>query len=135
MDRPIAVCIGMSWWKRRRMADFLTTEAARPAVAGAVEAAVARGGAISVWAAREPSELAAAAAARHVACDARRRRVYPGPSSPRRARRLCALSAHSLDGVGITEVDPWPTFRPPRNVPFRTFAVTNPNVSYQSFAR
>ena len=52
------------------MADFLTTEAARPVfrrtVAGAVEAAVARGGAIAVWATREPSGLAAAAAARHV---------------------------------------------------------------------
>jgi capsular polysaccharide export protein len=70
MSRPIAVCIGMSWWKRRRIADFLATADGRPVfrrtVAGAVQAAAVRGGAIAVWATREPRRLAAAAAARRV---------------------------------------------------------------------
>ena len=67
MSRPVAVCIGMSWWKRRRIADFLASQNGRPlfrrTVAGAVKAAVAHGGAIAVWATREPRDLAKAAAA------------------------------------------------------------------------
>jgi capsular polysaccharide export protein len=70
MSREIAVCLGMSWWKRQQIADFLATTNKRPVfrrtVAGAVEAATARDGAIAVWATREPCGLAAAAASRHV---------------------------------------------------------------------
>jgi capsular polysaccharide export protein len=70
MNREVAVCLGMSWWKRRRIADFLATANGRPvfrrSVAGAVEAAVARGGAIAVWATREPTDLTRAAAAARV---------------------------------------------------------------------
>ncbi len=70
MDRTIAVCIGMSWWKRRRIADLLAVPPRKPVfrrtVKGALRAAVARGGAVAVWAAREPPGLAAAAAARRI---------------------------------------------------------------------
>jgi capsular polysaccharide export protein len=69
-NRAIAACIGMSWWKCRRIADFLRGQARPPLfcrdVAAAVTAAAERGGAIGVWATREPPELAAAAAARGV---------------------------------------------------------------------
>jgi capsular polysaccharide export protein len=67
MNRPIAVCIGMSWWKRRRIAEFLAANNDRPVfrrtVRGAVAAAEVRGGAIAVWATREPRHLGATAAA------------------------------------------------------------------------
>jgi len=70
MNREVAVCLGISWWKRRRIADFLATANGRPvfrrSVAGAIEAAVARGGAIAVWATREPPGLTKAAAIRRV---------------------------------------------------------------------
>jgi len=70
MNPQIAVCIGMSWWKRRRIADFLATPSGRPAfrrtVVGALDAAATRGGAIAVWATREPLGLAAAAALRGI---------------------------------------------------------------------
>jgi capsular polysaccharide export protein len=70
MNRPVAVCIGMSWWKRRRIADFLASQNGRPVfrrtVAGAVKAARAGGGAIAVWATREPRGLAKAAAAHEI---------------------------------------------------------------------
>ncbi len=63
----IAVCLGMSFWKRRRMQDFLSaggrTPLFRSTAKAAVDAAVKRGGAIAVWAAREPAELASLAAA------------------------------------------------------------------------
>jgi capsular polysaccharide export protein len=67
MNRQIVVCVGISWWKRRRMRDFLAAGGHRPnfsrSTPGAVAAALACGGAIGVWATREPPELAAAAAA------------------------------------------------------------------------
>ena len=60
----------MSWWKRGRIADFLATPSATPVfrrtVTGAIAAAEARGGAIAVWATREPRGLAAAAASRGI---------------------------------------------------------------------
>jgi capsular polysaccharide export protein len=66
MNRSIAVCLGMAWWKRRRIADFLATTDGPPVfrrtVSGAFRAAKARGGAIAVWATREPPGLAEAAA-------------------------------------------------------------------------
>jgi capsular polysaccharide export protein len=70
MNRRIAVCIGMSWWKRRRIGDFLAGAEQRPVfrrtVGGALKAAAARDGAIAVWATREPPGLAAAAALRRI---------------------------------------------------------------------
>ncbi|HZK91349.1 MAG TPA: hypothetical protein VFC56_14485 [Stellaceae bacterium] len=66
MNREIAVCLGMSWWKRRRIAEFLASATGRPVfrrtISGAIIAAKARGGAIAVWATREPRGLAEAAA-------------------------------------------------------------------------
>jgi capsular polysaccharide export protein len=66
----IAVCVGMSWWKRRRVSDFLAGGSGRPVfrrtVAGAVKAAISRGGAIGVWATRVPAGLAEVAAAHGV---------------------------------------------------------------------
>ncbi len=63
----IAVCLGMSFWKRRRMRDILTAGGRAPlfrrTAKAAVHAALKRGGAIAVWAAREPAELAALAKA------------------------------------------------------------------------
>ncbi len=70
MTRRIAVCIGMSWWKRRRIADFLAAAQTRPVfrrtIDGALKAAAARDGAIAVWATREPPGLATAAASRRI---------------------------------------------------------------------
>ena len=46
MNRRIAVCVGMSFWKRRRIADFLRSSAGAPVfrrtIAGALEAARAQ---------------------------------------------------------------------------------------------
>jgi capsular polysaccharide export protein len=70
MGRQIAVCVGMSWWKRRRIGDFFATANGRPVfrntVDGAIKAATARGGAIAVWASREPPGLARTAAALNI---------------------------------------------------------------------
>ncbi len=70
-NRRIAVCVGMSFWKRRRVADFLLSAAGPPVfrrtARGAVAAARARpGGAIAVWASRAPEGLAKAASERGV---------------------------------------------------------------------
>jgi len=66
-NRRIAVCVGMSFWKKRRMRDVLRSTDKAPqflkTTTAAVEAAKRSGGAIAVWAAREPADLAAAAAA------------------------------------------------------------------------
>jgi capsular polysaccharide export protein len=65
-NRRISVCVGMSFWKRRRVGDFLTSVDGRPrfrrTAAGAIAAARARPGAIAVWASRMPAGLAEAAA-------------------------------------------------------------------------
>jgi capsular polysaccharide export protein len=70
-NRRVAVCVGMSFWKRRRVADFLRSSSGAPVfrrtVAGALEAARAhRGnrenGAIASWASRLPDGLVEAAA-------------------------------------------------------------------------
>jgi capsular polysaccharide export protein len=71
-NRTIAVCVGMSFWKRRRVAAFVrstrgippfrrTVDDALTATAAATEAAP---GAIAGWASRLPDGLAAAAARR-----------------------------------------------------------------------
>jgi len=64
-NRRIAVCVGMSFWKRRRVADFLRSTAGTPAfrrtAAGAVAtarlASAAEPRAIAVWASRMPPGL------------------------------------------------------------------------------
>lgn len=69
-NRRIAVCVGMSFWKRRRIADFVRSSAGDPVfrrtTAGAVAAALrdrkAPARAIAGWASRLPDGLAAAAA-------------------------------------------------------------------------
>lgn len=65
-NRSIAVCMGMSFWKRRRMGEVLRSNDGSPqfckTTAAAIEIARRRGGAIAVWAAREPADLASAAA-------------------------------------------------------------------------
>jgi len=64
-NRGIAVCMGMSFWKRQRMADVLRSSDGVPEFHKTSKAAIAaarrRGGAIAVWAAREPADLAPAA--------------------------------------------------------------------------
>jgi capsular polysaccharide export protein len=66
-NRAIAVCLGMSFWKRRRVADFLASSDGSPRFlrrpAPAVRLAQRRGGMAAVWASREPAGLRAAAAA------------------------------------------------------------------------
>jgi capsular polysaccharide export protein len=66
VNRRIAVCMGMSFWKQRRMGEVLRSSDGAPefhkTAISAIEAAKRRGGAIAVWAAREPADLASAAA-------------------------------------------------------------------------
>jgi capsular polysaccharide export protein len=65
-NRAIAACLGMSFWKRRRMGDVLRSSDGTPQFCkttnAAIKAARQRGGAIAVWAAREPADLVSAAA-------------------------------------------------------------------------
>lgn len=61
-NREIAVCVGMSFWKRRRIADFVRTASGAPpfrrTAAGALAAAERAGGAaIAGWASRLPAGL------------------------------------------------------------------------------
>jgi capsular polysaccharide export protein len=62
----IAVCLGMSFWKRRRIAEMLAAGGPAPlfakTAAEALSAAVRRKGAVAVWAAREPEDLRGLAA-------------------------------------------------------------------------
>ncbi len=64
-NRGIAACLGMSFWKQRRIADMLRSDQGTPefhkTAAAAIAAARRRGGSIAVWSAREPSDLASAA--------------------------------------------------------------------------
>jgi len=66
-NRRIAVCVGMSFWKRRRMASALASAAGPPAFARTARAAIAeaarRDGAIAVWSSRVPAGLEQAARA------------------------------------------------------------------------
>jgi capsular polysaccharide export protein len=65
-NRGIAACIGMSFWKRARIASFLRSAEGVPAfvrdAAKAVAIARERGGGVAVWASREPGALAEKAA-------------------------------------------------------------------------
>lgn len=65
-NRQIAVCLGMSFWKRRQVGDFLRSAAGPPAFRRTARAALAMararpGSAIAVWASRAPAGLAEAA--------------------------------------------------------------------------
>ena len=65
-NRGIAVCLGMSFWKRRQVADFLRSSAGPPAFRRTAKAALAKargksGGAVAVWTTRTPDGLAKAA--------------------------------------------------------------------------
>ncbi len=66
-SRPIAACLGMSFWKQRRIGEFLRCQDGEPVFcrtsAEAIGEARARGGAIGVWASQEPPDLAAKAQA------------------------------------------------------------------------
>lgn len=66
-NRGIAVCLGMSFWKRRAMAAALASSRGAPAFArgagSAVAEALTRRGAIAVWASRAPRGLEARARA------------------------------------------------------------------------
>ena len=69
-NRRIAVCVGMSFWKRRRIAELLRCSAGAPVfrrrAASAVATARERAGAIAVWASRMPPALPKAAARNRV---------------------------------------------------------------------
>ncbi len=66
-NRRVAVCLGIAFWKRRRMASALASAAGPPGFAqdarDAVAQALARGGAIAAWPSRAPPDLAPRAAA------------------------------------------------------------------------
>ncbi|MCK8784593.1 capsule biosynthesis protein [Roseomonas sp. NAR14] len=66
-NRRVAVCCGMTFWKRRRIAAAFATEAGPPPfrrdAAAALAEARRRGGAVAVWATRMPAGLEAGAAA------------------------------------------------------------------------
>lgn len=66
-NRQIAVCTGMAFWKRQRIAQFFYNRNGAPLFIDnarkAVEAARARQGGIAVWASREPASLASRAKA------------------------------------------------------------------------
>lgn len=66
-NRRIAVCVGMSWWKRRTVAAALASAAGPPAFTrgtrAAITQAVRRDGAIAIWASRAPLGLERAARA------------------------------------------------------------------------
>ncbi len=69
-NRRIAVCVGMSFWKRRRIADFVRSSAGVPvfrrtasgALAATLRQREAPGRAIAGWASRLPAGIAEAAA-------------------------------------------------------------------------
>ncbi len=72
-NRRIAVCVGMSFWKRRRIADFVRSAQGSPVLRNTAAAALAAAsgetapaGAIAGWASRLPDGLAEAAALRGI---------------------------------------------------------------------
>ena len=70
-NRAIAACVGMSFWKRRRVGGFVRSSSGTPpfrrSAAAALADAARTGGAIAGWASRLPAGLADAAARRGVA--------------------------------------------------------------------
>lgn len=93
-DLNICVCMGMSFWKRRRIAQFFP--GVRPLftnnVSAALRRASRRGGQIAVWSSREPVLLAGRAAAAGVAIV----RVEDG------FLRSAGLGADFVPGASIT---------------------------------
>ncbi len=70
-NRPIAVCVGMSFWKRRRIAEFLRSSAGTPVFRRGVRGALAvartrQAGAIAAWRSRIPAGLVEATAGQGV---------------------------------------------------------------------
>jgi len=70
-NRRIAVLVGMSFWKRRRVADFFCSSGGPPAFRRNARAALALAGrrpgsAVAVWASRVPDGLAEGAAQRQI---------------------------------------------------------------------
>ena len=66
VNRDVAVCLGMSFWKRRQVRDFLRSNAGTPAFRRSKNAALAAArrrprGSIAVWASRMPAGLTQAA--------------------------------------------------------------------------
>ena len=66
VNRDVAVCLGMSFWKRRQVRDFLRSSAGTPAFRRTKNAALAAARrqprcSIGVWASRAPAGLAEAA--------------------------------------------------------------------------
>src|SRR5439155_9555053 len=61
-NRRIAVCVGMSFWKRRQIGDFLRSSNGTPAFRRTARAALAkaraRSGSLAVWASRAPPGIA-----------------------------------------------------------------------------
>jgi capsular polysaccharide export protein len=59
INRGIGVCVGMSFWKRRRVADFLRSSTGVPVFRRSAAAAVAaaRGKAVACWTSRMPAGL------------------------------------------------------------------------------
>ncbi|MFC3125389.1 capsule biosynthesis protein [Pseudoroseomonas globiformis] len=70
-NRRVAVCLGMAFWKRRRIAALFAHRDGTPAFARRPDRAVAlakrRGGAVAAWASRATPELRSACAAAGVA--------------------------------------------------------------------
>jgi capsular polysaccharide export protein len=71
VNRRIAVCLGMSFWKRRQVADFLRSSGGTPGFPRTTRAALANArsrphGLIAVWASRMPAGLTEAAEAQGV---------------------------------------------------------------------
>src|SRR5262249_26294190 len=62
VNRGIAVCAGMSFWKRRQVRDFLRSGSGAPAFRRTARSAIAKArrvqsGAVAVWASRLPAGL------------------------------------------------------------------------------
>jgi capsular polysaccharide export protein len=71
VNRDVAVCLGMSFWKRRQVRGFLRSSAGTPVFRRTKNAAIAAArrrprGSIAVWASRAPVELAEAAEQRGI---------------------------------------------------------------------
>jgi capsular polysaccharide export protein len=71
VNRDVTVCLGMSFWKRRQVRDFLRSSDGTPAFRRTTNAALAAArrrprGSIAVWASRAPAGLAEAAEQRGI---------------------------------------------------------------------
>ncbi|HEX4044023.1 MAG TPA: capsular polysaccharide biosynthesis protein [Xanthobacteraceae bacterium] len=105
-NRQLAVCLGISFWKRRFIRNFLRTGDASPVFCRgarqAVAVARARGGAIAVWASREPQTLTSLARKAGI----RILRIEDG------FLRSVGLGADFIPGASIVVDDQAPYFDP-----------------------